>query len=73
MTRRARLRGIIDELIALLASAARGRVIREGLQVALAGRPNAGKSSLFNCLAGKGRAIVTDDPGHDARSGDRNG
>jgi tRNA modification GTPase len=50
----------IDEL---LASAARGRLLREGLQVAIAGRPNAGKSSLFNCLAGAGRAIVTDTPG----------
>ncbi len=55
--------GIIGQLDALLASASRGRLIREGLHVALAGRPNAGKSSLFNCLAGQGRAIVTDTPG----------
>jgi tRNA modification GTPase len=55
--------GIIGQLDALLATASRGRLIREGLQVALAGRPNAGKSSLFNCLAGQGRAIVTDTPG----------
>jgi tRNA modification GTPase len=55
--------GILGQLNALLASASRGRLIREGLHVALAGRPNAGKSSLFNCLAGQGRAIVTDTPG----------
>jgi tRNA modification GTPase len=38
-------------------------VIREGLAVAIVGRPNAGKSSLFNRLAGAARAIVTDVPG----------
>ena len=58
-------------LAALLATAARGRLIREGLHVAIAGRPNAGKSSLFNQLAGAGRAIVTDLPGHHARPADR--
>jgi tRNA modification GTPase len=47
----------------LLATAARGRLIREGLHVAITGRPNAGKSSLFNQLAGVGRAIVADQPG----------
>ena len=47
----------------LLADAARGKVIREGLTVAIVGRPNAGKSSLFNRLAGAARAIVTDVPG----------
>lgn len=55
--------GIIGQLNALLASASQGRLIREGLHVALAGRPNAGKSSLFNRLAGQGRAIVTETPG----------
>jgi tRNA modification GTPase len=55
--------GIIASLDELLASAGRGRLVREGLQVAIAGRPNAGKSSLFNALAGVGRAIVTDTPG----------
>ena len=42
---------------------ARGRLIREGLQVAIVGAPNVGKSSLFNALAGAARAIVTDVPG----------
>jgi tRNA modification GTPase len=40
-----------------------GRMIREGATVAILGRPNAGKSSLFNALAGAARAIVTDVPG----------
>jgi tRNA modification GTPase len=57
----------IDELLertsALLAGARRGRLIREGLQVAIVGAPNAGKSSLFNALAGASRAIVTEVPG----------
>ena len=54
----------ISELLsALLATAERGRLIREGLHVAIAGCPNVGKSSLFNLLAGAGRAIVADVPG----------
>ena len=54
---------LIAQLDALLATARRGRLIREGAQVVIAGKTNAGKSSLFNALAGAGRAIVTDIPG----------
>ena len=57
----------IDELLertsALLGDARRGRLIREGLQIAIVGEPNVGKSSVFNALAGASRAIVTDVPG----------
>ena len=54
---------ILARTEALLASARRGRLIREGLHVAIVGRPNVGKSTLFNALVGASRAIVTDVPG----------
>jgi tRNA modification GTPase len=54
---------LVAELNTLLSHEARGRLIREGATVVIAGRVNAGKSSLFNALVGRERAIVTDVPG----------
>lgn len=57
----------VNQLLREFAEAAgavgRGRIVREGLRVALAGPPNAGKSSLLNALAKSDVAIVTDEPG----------
>jgi tRNA modification GTPase len=57
----------IDELLpplgALEASFSRGRIVHDGLTMAIVGRPNAGKSSLFNRLVERDRAIVTAIPG----------
>ena len=57
----------LDELIAehgrVLAAAQQGRLLQEGMTVVIAGRPNAGKSSLLNALAERDAAIVTDIPG----------
>ena len=58
-----RIAALTQPLTALAASFPRGRIIHDGLTLAIVGRPNAGKSSLFNCLVERDRAIVSATPG----------
>lgn len=58
-----RVRAVLGRVDALLATAATGDMAKHGVTAVLAGKPNAGKSSLMNALLGRDRAIVTDIPG----------
>ncbi|MBC8066268.1 MAG: tRNA uridine-5-carboxymethylaminomethyl(34) synthesis GTPase MnmE, partial [Chlorobia bacterium] len=58
-----RIESVQMTLAELLDTASTGRILREGLRIAIVGPPNAGKSSLLNRLLGQDRAIVTDTPG----------
>ena len=59
----AELREISDAIRKMILSAENGTILRNGVQVVIAGQPNAGKSSLLNALLGFDRAIVTEIPG----------
>ncbi len=57
------LRDCLNELSRLLATAREGKIVRDGLSLAIVGKPNVGKSSLLNLLLQEERAIVTPIPG----------
>ncbi|KAL7472301.1 hypothetical protein ACHAXS_012627 [Conticribra weissflogii] len=62
-TIRPRITSLREAMNRHLADASRGELLRDGLRIAIVGRPNAGKSSLLNLLAGRDAAIVSSSPG----------
>lgn len=59
----ANIKAIQDEIMQILSTYSYGKIVRNGINVAIAGKPNVGKSSLLNSLLKEERAIVTDEPG----------
>lgn len=57
------LRLAVDSISDILSTYNRGRILRDGINMVIVGKPNVGKSSLMNSLSGKSKAIVTDVPG----------
>ena len=58
-----KISSIDDTLAEIIENSTTGRMVREGIRLAIAGRPNVGKSSLMNAILKENRAIVTDIPG----------
>jgi tRNA modification GTPase len=58
-----RLGGVREQIEKLVSSYSFGRLVHDGMVLAIVGKPNVGKSSLFNCMLEQDRAIVTDIPG----------
>lgn len=55
-----RIKSLMEQITTLLSNAKTGQLLRDGIAIVLVGKPNAGKSSLLNCLTGQDTAIVTD-------------